>query len=883
MKEQKKRDLSRDSSLLSYQESKDKYFKKNVKTKDKVLYFLHSHSAYLFLPILLFPLFVPEMIYVCLPALIILIALNKAHSLIPEWTHQKPVYHDNKKSKVKLFFENVSPPYIEKAYRVALSIKAHTWDRLAMLGDSKKNYEGGKGIICFGNDVDKFDKSVWFSKEELQTHILLLGTTGSGKTQTILSFLYQFLAQGSGYIFVDAKGDITTWFYIFSMARSLGLEDNLTVINYITAGISTTGKLESKRSNTINLFQMGSSESLMELLSSMKGGSSGGSDDMWSQRADALGRSVLRALVELRDMGDIVLGVDTIREHLVLSEVEKLAQDERLSDLAKTSLKSYLAELPGWAESLNDGPQAEHARQKAGEQHNYLTMQFTYALEMLSGTYSYIAKTDVGEINFKDVIANRRLVYIMLPSMEKSPDSLKALAKLIITNIRSALTNLMRGEKLTGSKSTLLDARPTNSPIPYPMVFDEYGSYAVEGFGDVAAQARSLGVCCLFAGQDIASFEKAGREEAKRIFGNTNIKMFMKLEDEDSANMAKERGGTAYIYQSTGAERKEGKKGFYESRSYRLDSVERIDPKELVGLQAGEAYICYGKDLWKVKTFYGDFPQYNESRVNTFLKVRTPKLDKDGEYEDVVHLSELKYWRSRLKKIDSIAPEKAISTERYFLVKEFFNNLSAVKARFSDGQDAVLYALIEATKDNDRTKQAQETHELFEEVKNNTGMDVREVLHHMSKEKSYESHYLSAIREVAEQKNVDLDAWDDSHIDQLYDQPKNIELAMGRCSTLQALTKKTASQGDKKFLAVLDKIRAKNEASPIKKLLEKYQLMVRNQRVDHWSVFPDELNDVRKKFSDDILEDYPLSPLPNKAGIDKVKELQKYIEEVGDD
>jgi hypothetical protein len=190
--------------------------------------------------------------------------------------------------------------------------------------------------------------------------------------------------------------------------------------------------------------------------------------------------------------------------------------------------------------------------------------------------------------------------------------------------------------------------------------------------------------------------------------------------------------------------------------------------------------------------------------------------------------------------------------------------------------------LLNTLKDDAQNK-VDTPHKVFQDIKKSTGLDMRAVLNNIAKEKSLENKSLVNLKNIAEQKGVNIDAWDDSNIDKLYGQPKNMSLAIDRFSTMKKLAVKKSIGDDPKFLAALDKIRSKNEGSATKKLFEKYSALIANQRVDHWEVFPSSLNDVRKKFSDSILDDYPISPLPNKASAEKIKELQKYIDEVAED
>ena len=72
-------------------------------------------------------------------------------------------------------------------------------------------FPGGKGkakmaggITYLGNTKSNNDE-IWFTNEDMRTHILMFGSTGSGKTEALLSLSFNSLIQGSGFIFVDGK------------------------------------------------------------------------------------------------------------------------------------------------------------------------------------------------------------------------------------------------------------------------------------------------------------------------------------------------------------------------------------------------------------------------------------------------------------------------------------------------------------------------------------------------------------------------------------------------------------------------------------------------------------------------------------------------------
>ncbi len=487
----------------------------------------------------------------------------------------------------------------------------------------------GDGLIRLGNDVDRWNRVLAASMGRLVTHAKVFGTTGSGKTQWLLGLLDQVIAKGSGCIFVDGKADIVTWFLLYQICRAVGREDDLLVINYLTGG--NTLFEPTKHTNTNNLFAFGSSDSLMEMLSALMG-EAGGNDSMWRGRAEALGRAVLRALCELRDKTDMVLSVDVIREHITLETVEELAQAPGLSEMAKVGLQNYLNELPGWKASQDDGDgqpsQAKQmARAKASEQHGYLAMQFTSVLELLGATYQAITRTDLSEVDFRDVILNRRILYIMLPAIEKSPESLKNLGRMAVTAVRNALVVALGGEKLTGRKEILVDARPTNARTPFIVALDEYGSYCVEGFADVAAQARSLGICTLFMGQDFPSFKKGSEIEAERIEANTGISVFLKTENAATADLAIRRAGKMLAAVADNLEPyKEGSIRRKVDMRYRIQEIDRLTLRDLASQGPGEGRIIFGDEVWHVQSFYGNYKPADVAQVNTFVRLHRPKL-----------------------------------------------------------------------------------------------------------------------------------------------------------------------------------------------------------------------------------------------------------------
>ena len=97
------------------------------------------------------------------------------------------------------------------------------------------------------------------------------------------------------------------------------------------------------------------------------------------------------------------------------------------------ALKAYLISLPGFQES------APKQNDTVLEQHGYLQMQFTKLLGSLSDSYGFIFKTNLGEVDFKDVVLNRRILVVLLPALEKSTDELANLGKIIVACLKQMM------------------------------------------------------------------------------------------------------------------------------------------------------------------------------------------------------------------------------------------------------------------------------------------------------------------------------------------------------------------------------------------------------------------------------------------------------------
>ena len=537
--------------------------------------------------------------------------------------------------------------------------------------------KAGNGMFFLGNNV--IDGSgIYFSKDIITTHMLVFGSTGSGKTRFLLGLFYQALLVGSGCMYVDGKGDNTVLWLAATLARRVGREDDFLVINFLTGSDGERRKHE-RISNTMALFSNGDAEQIRSLLVGLMR-ESGGDGAMWKGRASIMLKGVLNALVYLRDKQGVNLDINLLQDTMPLDEVVNLSFRRDIPSQARVSIERYLAQLPGYTQ---EDAIKNAIAPKAYEQHGFLIMQLTEVLGDLSDAYGHITNSPQGEVDFKDLVFNRRILFVMLPALQRDPDSLAGLGKMAVAGVRAALGPAL-GNKAEGSKAEVIDVKPSASTVPFMIILDEYGYYSVPGFAVVAAQARSLGVSVVFAGQDYPSFQKGGEQEAASTVANTNIKIGMKLEDPDATyEILRKRAGQAHWASLSGYDRETG--SYLDDTKAKVDMRDRVSVRDLAAQGPGQAHVIFGDKLARMQGFYADPEQIRENRINKFLMVNRPNR------EEVTALKE------SFEKVRSVVVGEDASEGKKLPFDEGLKTLFQDLARGSDhgqkGDAAARYAI----------------------------------------------------------------------------------------------------------------------------------------------------------------------------------------------
>lgn len=491
-----------------------------------------------------------------------------------------------------------------------------------------------RGITFFGNDL-RTNEELWFNQDDMRTHVLIFGSTGSGKTEALVSLAFNSLMHSSGFIYVDGKGDNSLYSKIFSMCRQMGREDDLLLINFMTGARDIFGPQEARISNTLNPFATGSSSMLSQLIVSLMESASKSPDgDMWKGRAITFVEALMRILTYARDQGYVLLDANTIRNYFELSRLEPMITDrqflrdgqdpvsiENAPPNVIEPLENYIKNLPGY-DKTKKGKQVSQVL----EQHGFITMQLTRVFTSLSDTYGHILRVKLAEVDLRDVVLNRRILVVLLPALEKSPEELANLGKVVVATLKCMMAAGL-GESVEGEYRDVIQRKPTNAPTPFVCVLDEYGYYAVPGFAVVPAQARSLGFSVIFAGQDLPAFQKASKEEAASIGANCNIKICMKLEDPtETWDFFSKGAGEAYVTKVDSFQTRENAivQSYMDTRSASFEKRARIDLLDLKDQREGEAHIFFKSMIIRAKMFFANPAPTKSMRLNYFVKIDKP-------------------------------------------------------------------------------------------------------------------------------------------------------------------------------------------------------------------------------------------------------------------
>ena len=501
-------------------------------------------------------------------------------------------------------------------------------------------------------------KEIWLNNEDVRQHGTLPGTTGSGKTTTILSSLTNPLSQGSGYALIDGKANAELYGQAYVQARRLGREDDLRVLNLLTASLPsqalTHGYNPFVQTATFNPFATGNADALKELLASQLGEAPPiDSNGVFRERAVALIASLAPVMVWMRDHKGIPINIEKIRFMVELRSIWMLATQKifvvrdpltnKVSEISVPEiptdviypLQAYLGEIPGYDTTL---PYNEQKTEKPLEQHGYAIFYFTGTFTQLAVSLGHVFKVETGDIEMRDVVMNRRILLVNLPALQGSDETLAALGRIVIASLRAMMAQLL-GAKLEGDPREIFAHKPGMGVGSFWVDFDELGYYATTGMDRMFAMGRGINMAFRIAFQELGGIWARLGEKMYSLLGNANMTIAMRQQDSGRTREWLEKtAGQSWVTQATSYVG--GVDGAYrESHNADLRQVNRVDWQDFQKLIPGEAVLLFGGRRIYAKLFHATFEITGRPRLNRPLMLASPtRQDTDGPARRVAEL-----------------------------------------------------------------------------------------------------------------------------------------------------------------------------------------------------------------------------------------------------
>ncbi|MBA1280420.1 TraM recognition domain-containing protein [Stutzerimonas stutzeri] len=477
---------------------------------------------------------------------------------------------------------------------------------------SNKGFYKARGSFYIGRT--RTDGSeVWASFKALTQHFLLFGTTGAGKTESIVSYIVNYLSVGSAVAFQDAKAAPKAMFQIATFCRIFGRDDDFRVTNYITGMTSTARDPAERMSNDAAVFATGNAESNTQLLVSLMP-PSGGDNKIFAERAVALVAAVMPALTDLRDLGKLQIDPSVIRRYMSFKQFVALFRNGSVRKRSRDALQAFLESLPGYDENLDVAQQPEEVTRQFGFAQAY----FTRSLSSLSDTYGHIYMVGQGEIDYQDAVLNGRMLMTLLPSLEKSGEELSNLGKIVLTATRNGMV-VGLGTVFEGSAEDVVHNLPTNSEIPYGVMNDENAYMLVEGQEMINAQARGLGFGVLTGTQDAPGMLENISKTTKQIMANSAFKQIMYLDDKETTELAVEFSGEATVMVRNSYERDGDLGNYYAGKSASVEKRYRLTATAVKKQDLGQAYLMYQGKIHEIQVFNHGISEKHSDPTRCYL------------------------------------------------------------------------------------------------------------------------------------------------------------------------------------------------------------------------------------------------------------------------
>ena len=318
---------------------------------------------------------------------------------------------------------------------------------------------------------------------ERTMHMQIVGATGSGKTEALKRIIEADIASGFGVIWIDGKGDRQNaeWF-----AASADKYQRLEQVKMF---------LPVDKFGSYNPVLHGDSTELKDRIVS----SIHWTEEYYKKRSEELLQAVATGLSSLGQpftLAELAQALDPKSELFLrlLAESPEPRAKEQLARFARD--KDWQQAVGGLASDLN---------------------------QLMLSSYGKMFAVEQSSIDFRRAYAQRELVYVSLP-ISAAPQVMTQIGKLMLADLNSLNAAIATGQM-------------NREPRIFSVIIDEFGNFVNDLFIAFLSQARSQNFAITLAHQSLGDLEKLDVAVRKQIQGNTNIKLILRQDAPEDAEI----------------------------------------------------------------------------------------------------------------------------------------------------------------------------------------------------------------------------------------------------------------------------------------------------------------------------------------------------------
>ncbi|MDZ4660165.1 MAG: TraM recognition domain-containing protein [Pseudomonadota bacterium] len=328
------------------------------------------------------------------------------------------------------------------------------------------------------------NEGVYIKPRQRGMHTQVVGTTNAGKTESvILPWAIQDIEQGRGLLLIDGKADRSLLDKLWAYTVKAGRKKDFRLFS-----LSNTNE-----SLSFNPLLGGTAEEITERVFN--------AFEFENPFYRSVQYEVLAQVLRIFEAAKVT--PTFLKLHQAISNPAKLDKlVENCNDVALQDWVLYFTNLAG----------SERDQRTSG-----LTSQLSH---FAFGKASLLFNQDKPHMTIDEALKNNKIVYFQLPAL-LSPFLGKATGKLVLQSLQAAVANRHR-------------SKDKNQKF-FSVFLDDFSEYLYPGFVTVLNKSRSANVGIVFAHQALGDIEAMGDSVANAILTNSNIKVFMRGNDPNSA------------------------------------------------------------------------------------------------------------------------------------------------------------------------------------------------------------------------------------------------------------------------------------------------------------------------------------------------------------